>query len=115
MLLPALHRYSVTFTPDSQYLISGSADHFVVVWNVTDSFAHFRLPGGHSNEVNSVAASQDGRFVVSGGDDETVRVWSTRTWTEVQTLHGSGYALSVAVSADARFVLSSWSSGTVKI
>ena len=115
-----LFRYSVTFTPDSRYLVSGSADQTVAVWRATGNFTSVQVLDGHSGEVNSVAASRDGQFVVSGGDDGAVRVWSTATWAEVQTLTLTGgrageHALSVAVSADARFVLAGWSSGIVTI
>ena len=47
-----------------------------------------RFPGlctltGHSETVNSVAYSPDGKHIVSGSDDNTVKVWDSQTGTEV--------------------------------
>ena len=38
---------------------------------------------GHSDWVNSVAYSPDGKHVVSGSDHQTVKVWNAATGTEV--------------------------------
>ena len=52
----------------------------------------------HPRVVTDAAFSPDGRLVVSGGRDWTGRVWSTRTWREVEEpLRGhNGQVLSVA-------------------
>ena len=38
---------------------------------------------GHSNSVNSVAYSPDGKHIVSGSGDRTVRIWDAATGKEV--------------------------------
>ena len=38
---------------------------------------------GHSNWVNSVAYSPDGKHIVSGSADQTVKVWDSQTGKEV--------------------------------
>ena len=42
-----------------------------------------RTRAGHSDDVNSVAISADGKRVVSGSDDNTVKIWDVDTGTEV--------------------------------
>ena len=39
---------------------------------------------GHSNEVNSVAYSPDGKYILSGSDDHTVKIWDAATGKEVR-------------------------------
>ena len=41
---------------------------------------------GHSDDVNSVAYSPDGKHVVSGSDDRTVKVWDVATGKEVSAV-----------------------------
>ena len=31
---------------------------------------------GHSNGVNSVAISSDGKYIVSGSGDNTIKIWN---------------------------------------
>jgi len=43
---------------------------------------------GHSNRVNSVDFSRDGKRIVSGSDDKLVKIWDTVTGAEVSS-HGA--------------------------
>ena len=67
-----------------------------------DSFA----PQGHSESVNSVAFSPDGRFLASGSWDDTVCVWDLANG-QCRTLKGhSSFVLSISFSPDGRFLAS---------
>ncbi|MCS7161473.1 MAG: WD40 repeat domain-containing protein, partial [Gemmatales bacterium] len=66
--------YSVAVTPDGKYVVSGSRDNTVRLWDLA-SGKEVRRFTGHTNWVLSVAVSHDGKYVVSGSEDKTVRVW----------------------------------------
>ena len=116
---------AVTFTPDSQFVISSSAsDPSVKIWDISGQRALFQIT--HASSPNSsVAVSPDGRFIASPGRDHAagdsmVKIWEIdwegRSYTEARTLKGhAGYIWRVTFSPDGRYLASgSWDS-TVKV
>ena len=56
-------------------ILDGSDDNTVRVWDVFSGQQVGETLEGHSDSVNSVAFSPDGKYIASGSDDETVCVW----------------------------------------
>ena len=54
---------------------------------------------GHSEDVNSVAYSPDGKHIVTGSRDKTVKIWDSQTGKEVNVL--VCHHLSIAACTDA--------------
>ncbi|KAI0440658.1 vegetative incompatibility protein HET-E-1 [Xylaria telfairii] len=62
---------------------------------------------GHSDWVESVTFSPDGKFVASGAHDETIRIWAADTGDLLQTLESNnGEIISVAFSPDGKVLAS---------
>ena len=81
-----------------------------------DDSALIRTFEGHSDWVNSVAFSPDGRYALSGSDDETLKLWEITTGREIRTFerHSDGVT-SVAFSPDGRYALSGNGDATLKL
>jgi len=67
---------SIAFSPNGQWLISGSGDRTARVWKISTGQEIARVV--HDWPVTQVAFSPDSRFVVSSSGDQTVRVWLWR-------------------------------------
>ena len=66
--------YSVVFSPNGEYLVSGSWDKTIGVWRVS-SGELIKTLNGHSNHVRSVVFSPNGEYLASGSFDGTIGVW----------------------------------------
>jgi eukaryotic-like serine/threonine-protein kinase len=66
--------YSLQFSPDSRWLVSGGYDETLRVWNL-DSCTQFSALAGHDLPITNIAISPDGEHVVSASYDRTLRMW----------------------------------------
>ncbi|KAI1132238.1 chromatin associated protein [Nemania abortiva] len=66
---------SVAFTPDANWVISGSTDQDVQFWDARTGESQLTLKG-HTATLISVAASPTGQLFATGSGDRTARIWS---------------------------------------
>jgi WD40 repeat protein len=75
-----------------------------------------RTLSGHSDYVNTVAITPDGKTVISGSDDKTIKIWDLETGTENFTLQGhSDLVNAIALTPDGKTVISGSNDNTIKI
>ena len=71
---------------------------------------------GHTDEVNSVVFSSDGRSLVSGSDDTTVKLWDMQTGGAIKTFSGhTELVRSVSISVDSATIASGSFDKTVRL
>ena len=97
---------AVAISPDGHFIVSGSDDKTVKVWEVAGGRL-LRSLEGHTDKVYAVALSPDGRLIVSGSGDGTVKVWEAASGRLIRSMMGhTGWVLAVAVSPDGRTIIS---------
>ncbi|TFK34196.1 hypothetical protein BDQ12DRAFT_613942 [Crucibulum laeve] len=75
---------SVSLSPDGKYIVSGSSDQTVRVWN-----------------VETVSFSPDGKYIVSSSYDKTVRVWNVETGEAIKNYTDPHTDLTASASTSA--------------
>ncbi len=118
------------FSPDGRYAASAGENNALLLWDPAsgslvrtigrepywDAAAHVRIWERHSNSINSIAFSPDGRRLLSGSGDNTVKLWEAETGALLKTFEGrSGGVASAMFSPDGKWVLSGGEQGVLKL
>ncbi len=91
---------------DGRWIVSGSDDHTVVVWDAL-SGNPVRILEGHEKRVSCLALTPDASKVLTGSEDFTLRLWDVQRGRCECTLRLAGQVFAVAISADGRRAVSS--------
>ncbi|MFB2836606.1 eIF2A-related protein [Floridanema evergladense] len=104
----------VAFSPNGQYIVSGSRDKTVRLWDLHGN--QIRQPfKGHTEPINSVAFSPDGQYIISGSQDKTVRLWDLHGNLISQFEGHEANISSVAFSSDGQYIVSGSRDKTVRL
>ncbi|MHC5020689.1 MAG: WD40 repeat domain-containing protein [Planctomycetota bacterium] len=106
------------FTPDGKWLVTGSADHTVGLWEVaaTESGKAGRRLSGHTDWVQALDVSADGSKLVTGDWKGGVRFWSLPDGKLLGAGTGhTGRITAVHISADGTRAVTASGDGTARI
>jgi WD40 repeat protein len=105
----------LSFTPDSQTLISGSFDQSIKLWKLPSGQITHDLKDHHKG-VFALAVSADGKTLASGSWDETIKLWNIHDGQLLSNLSGhSASVRSLATSPDNQLLVSGSFDNTVRV
>jgi WD40 repeat protein len=101
---------SAAFSSDGAYVLTGSDDGTLKLWDVATTRL-VRTFAGHKGKVSAVALSRDGAYALSGSADKTIRLWEVATGRLIRTIYAHldarSEVSSVVFSPDGKRLLSS--------
>lgn len=102
---------------DGDWIVSGSDDCTIRVWDTSSGLQLGEPFTGHSDAVTCVAVSGNGSRIVSGSGDKTVRVWDLQSRQPIcEALAGhTSVVMSLSVSEDGERVASGSYNGIVRV
>jgi WD40 repeat protein len=89
---------AAAFGPNDDWVVTGSDDRLVRIWDAT-SGALLKTLSGHTDTVSTIAINADGSVIASASEDGTARVWDFRSGTTRYVL-ATGAASSSRLSED---------------
>ena len=66
---------------------SDDSDEFLNIWDANTGKVITHLKG-HTEDVNCLAWTADGKTLISGSSDSSIRTWNTTTWQQINVLTG---------------------------
>ncbi|GAA98363.1 uncharacterized protein L969DRAFT_85645 [Mixia osmundae IAM 14324] len=116
----AKDRYARFVATKEELLISGSDDHTLFLWTLSESAPNPKKPlarlTGHQKQVNHVAFSPDGNQIASASFDNSVKLWQGDTGKFIASLRGHvAPVYRVSWSADSRMLISASKDSTLKL
>merc|ERR1712166_1570242 len=97
---------SVDYSSDGRFVVSGSGDKTVRIWDV-DTGECVKILKGHTGGVRGVSFSPNNQYVISGSIDKTVRIWDVESGDCIKTLEGhTGSVTGVSFSPNNQYVVS---------
>ncbi|GBG59276.1 hypothetical protein CBR_g32291 [Chara braunii] len=110
--------YCALFDRTGQYIITGSDDRLVKIWEVNSGFL-LRSCRGHQGDITDLAVSSDNVLVASSSNDFSIRVWSLPSGVPVSVLRGHTQSVTAVAFSPrkkcAHHLLSSSADGTCRI
>ena len=100
-----------------RYLIDTSAVRYALCSNSTDVIeSTAQTLTGHTNSINAVSWSPDGKHIASSSDDTKIRIWNTATGMCMYTLtEHTNWVNAVSWSPDSKYIASGSGDKTIKI
>lgn len=84
--------FTVHYSPDGRYLLSGSRDAHLKVWNVTDNYQLHQDVVAHLFAINHMVYSPDARWVATCSMDKSIKIWDAETFRLLKVIDRARHA-----------------------
>jgi len=102
--IDGLNVNSVAVSRDGRYIVSGSHDTTIKVWNI-EKKELLKTLEGHKSDVISVVISGDGKYIASSSD-KSIKIWDREKGILLKTLEKQKYYItSLAINRDGKYIL----------
>lgn len=84
--------FTVQYSPDHRYLLSGSRDAHLKIWNVENHYGLHESIVAHMFAINHLDFSPDGKHFVTCSMDKSIKVWDAETFQLLKVIDKARHA-----------------------
>ena len=84
--------FTVQYSPDRRYLLSGSRDAHLKVWDVQNGYSLKKSVAAHRFTINHLVYSPDSKYFVTCSMDKSIKVWDAETFTLLKVIDKARHA-----------------------
>lgn len=90
--------FSLQYSPDGRYLLSGSRDAHFKVWDIWEGFQELIAKPAHWFTINAIAYHPEGHLLATASRDKTIKIWDAENFEllkVIETIRDNGHVNSV--------------------
>ena len=84
--------FTLAYTPNGKYLLSGSRDAHLRVWNCENNFEEHTAIIAHMFTINHLTFSPDGKYFATCSMDKSIKVWDSETFKLLKVIDKARHA-----------------------
>ncbi len=84
--------FCIKYSPDYQFLLSGSRDAHLKVWDVANDYALHKDIVAHLFAINDICFSPDGRFFATASMDKSIKIWDSQQFRLLKVIDKARHA-----------------------
>jgi WD40 repeat protein len=84
--------FALTYSPDYRFLLTGSRDAHLKVWNVEKGYSLHQNIVAHLFTINRIAYSPNGQLVATGSMDKSIKLWDAETFRLLKVVDRARHA-----------------------
>lgn len=79
--------FCIAWSPDVKYLLSGSRDAQMMVWDVGKKYQLYRRIPAHLATINALAYNPSGNLIATASRDKDIRIWDAATFELLKVIN----------------------------
>lgn len=90
--------FSLQYSPDGRYLLSGGRDAHFKVWDIWEGFQELMAKPAHWFTINAIAYHPEGHLLATASRDKTIKIWDAENFEllkVIETIRDNGHVNSV--------------------
>lgn len=84
--------FTIQYSTDQRFLVSGSRDAHLKIWEVDKSYALYESIVAHMYAINHLSYSADGKHFVTCSMDKSIKVWDAETFQLLKVIDKARHA-----------------------